>query len=203
MSEQLMRDLSLMLMYLSSWTEHNDDAPRFWKGFDFGILNHLDDEGLIADSRHAKSAYLTEAGVRRARELIAEHGAPRAEAGQNSTPGPAIVHLFAGVDQLSHFEDVELRFQQQGDRSESAELIADSGMLVRRFETGRTNPWHHAPGRYAVFTLRGAVDIEVGDGSVRRIGPGQVLIADDESGQGHETREVGPEPRVSVFVPLP
>jgi hypothetical protein len=28
------------------------------------------------------------------------------------------------------------------------------------------------------------------------------LIAEDTSGQGHGTREVGPEPRVSVFVPL-
>jgi len=29
-----------------------------------------------------------------------------------------------------------------------------------------------------------------------------VLIAEDLTGQGHETREVGLEPRVSVFVPL-
>jgi hypothetical protein len=28
------------------------------------------------------------------------------------------------------------------------------------------------------------------------------LIAEDLTGQGHVTREVGPEPRVSVFVPL-
>jgi len=28
------------------------------------------------------------------------------------------------------------------------------------------------------------------------------LIAEDLTGQGHVTREVGPEPRVSIFVPL-
>jgi hypothetical protein len=32
------------------------------------------------------------------------------------------------------------------------------------------NPWHHAPSRYAVFILSGAVDIEIGDGTVRRLG---------------------------------
>ena len=63
--------------------------------------------------------------------------------------------------------------------------------------------WHHAPGRYAVITLGGAVDIQIGGGTVRRIGRGDILIAEDLAGQGHSTREVGPEPRVSVFVPLP
>jgi hypothetical protein len=37
---------------------------------------------------------------------------------------------------------------------------------------------------------------------VRRLGSGDILIAEDLTGQGHVTREVGPEPRVSVFVPL-
>ena len=34
------------------------------------------------------------------------------------------------------------------------------------------------------------------------IGPGDVLIAEDVSGEGHYTREVGPEARISIFVPL-
>ena len=38
-------------------------------------------------------------------------------------------------------------------------------------------------------------------GTVRRLGPGDILIAKDLTGQGHATREVGPEPRVSIFVP--
>ena len=72
--EQLTHDLSLILMYLSSWTERQGEAPRFWKGFRFEILNQLDEEGFIQDSRRAKSAYLTEAGVRRARELLTRYG---------------------------------------------------------------------------------------------------------------------------------
>jgi hypothetical protein len=46
------------------------------------------------------------------------------------------------------------------------------------------------------------VNIEVGDGSVRRLGLGDVRIAENLIGQGHVTREVGPEPRLSLFVPL-
>jgi quercetin dioxygenase-like cupin family protein len=114
----------------------------------------------------------------------------------------AIIRVYAGSDGQSHFEEMEPRFEPRGDKSESAELIPGSGIVIRRFEANRSNPWHHAPGRYAVFTLSGAVDIEIGDGTVRRLGPGDILIAEDLTGRGHATREVGPAPRVSIFVPL-
>jgi quercetin dioxygenase-like cupin family protein len=102
----------------------------------------------------------------------------------------------------THFEELTPRFEPRGDQSETAELIPGSGITLRRFAPTRSNPWHHAPGKAAVFTLSGAVDIEIGDGTVRRLGPGDVLIAEDLTGQGHATREVGLEPRVSIFVPL-
>jgi quercetin dioxygenase-like cupin family protein len=114
----------------------------------------------------------------------------------------AIIRLYTGPDGASHFQEIEPRLESRGDKSETGELIPGTGIVVRRFEPTRSNPWHHAPGRYAVFTLSGAVDIEIGDGTVRRLGPGDILIAEDVTGQGHLTREVGPEPRVSVFVPL-
>ena len=114
----------------------------------------------------------------------------------------AIIRIYTGPDGKSHFQNIEPKYESRGDQSEAAELIPGSGIIVRRFEPTRSNPWHHAPGRYAVFTLSGAVDIEIGEGSVHRLGPGDILIAEDLTGQGHATREVGPEPRVSIFVPL-
>jgi len=118
-------------------------------------------------------------------------------------PGMAIIRVYAGTDGQSHFEEIHPRWEPRDDRSETAELIPGSGIMIRRFAPTRSNPWHHAPGRYAVFTLSGAVDIEIGDGTGRRLGPGDILIAEDLTGQGHGTREVGPEARVSIFVPLP
>ena len=114
----------------------------------------------------------------------------------------AIMRLYTGKDGRSHFEDVPLKFEPRNDRSETAELIPGSGIIVRRFAPTRSNPWHNAPGHYAVFTLSGAVDIEIGDGTVKRLSPGDILIAEDLTGQGHITREVGPASRVSIFVPL-
>jgi quercetin dioxygenase-like cupin family protein len=114
----------------------------------------------------------------------------------------AIIRVYAGSDGQSHFEEIQPKLESRGDQSASGELIPGTGIVIRRFEPTRSNPWHHAPGRYAVFTLSGAVDIEIGDGTVKRLGPGDILIAEDLTGQGHATREVGPEARVSIFVPL-
>ena len=114
----------------------------------------------------------------------------------------ATIRLYTGLDGKSHFVDIPLVFEPSGDQAEHAVVYAPGGVVMRRFDPKRSNPWHHAPGRVCVFTLSGAVEIEVGDGTMRRLGPGDLLIAEDLTGQGHYTREIGTEPRVSVFVPL-
>ena len=62
--------------------------------------------------------------------------------------------------------------------------------------------FHQAPRRQFVIILTGAVEIECGDGTVRRLGAGDVLLADDTTGQGHISREVSGDRR-SLFLPLP
>ena len=114
----------------------------------------------------------------------------------------AIIRIYTGADGQSHFEDIVPTMQPLGDKSEQALIHDAAGVLIRRFDADRSNPWHNAPGRVCVFNLTGAVDIEIGDGTVRRLDPGDILIAEDTTGQGHITREVGDVPRVSVFVPL-
>ena len=80
----------------------------------------------------------------------------------------AITRIYAGPDGRSPSEDIEPRLEPLNDKSARADLIPGSGIVIRRFEPTRSNPGHYAPGRAAVFTLSGAVDIEIGDGTVRR-----------------------------------
>jgi hypothetical protein len=70
------QDLSLMLMYLTSWTERPGELRRCWKGYDFDVLDALAEHGLITNSRGAKSAYLTEDGAEQARRLLTRYGIP-------------------------------------------------------------------------------------------------------------------------------
>ena len=54
-----------------------------------------------------------------------------------------------------------------------------------------------------IFMLSGGgVEIEVGDGTKRRLGAGDILLAEDTTGRGHISRAIDERPRLSVFVPL-
>lgn len=58
-----------------------------------------------------------------------------------------------------------------------------------------------APRRQWVVVLRGAVEVEVTDGSRRTFGPGDLLRAEDTDGSGHVTRPVGDPPLEGLFLP--
>ena len=62
--------------------------------------------------------------------------------------------------------------------------------------------YHTAPRRQYVMNLSGIAEFETADGTVRRLNPGDVLIAEDVTGHGHIARSIGDEFRVSLAVPL-
>lgn len=75
--EEKIKELTLLLLYLTSWKEKDpfgDEYMRAWKGYDFDILNKLQDENLIGGSKYkAKSTYLTDSGVEKAKELMEKY----------------------------------------------------------------------------------------------------------------------------------
>ena len=108
-----------------------------------------------------------------------------------------IVRVYSGSDGESYFEDL------------TAEQFAE---IVNRGGEGdvtlmqRTSPsfmdYHPAPRRQYVVNLSGTAEFETADGSVRRLVPGDVLVAEDVTGHGHIARAIGDELRVSLAVPL-
>jgi hypothetical protein len=64
--------LTLLLLYLNSWEEKGFDNPvtRAWKGYDFDILNELEEKDYISQSKKAKSVYLTNEGIEKAKDLL-------------------------------------------------------------------------------------------------------------------------------------
>jgi hypothetical protein len=112
-----------------------------------------------------------------------------------------IVRLYTGADNESHFEEIEIDLDPRGHSAFSGMQPAEGVIFRRAFET-HDSDFHPAPRRQYVVTLAGEVGIETGDGSKRRFGPGDVMLADDTSGRGHKTRVVGGRPRDSVMIPL-
>jgi hypothetical protein len=45
-------------------------------------------------------------------------------------------------------------------------------------------------------------EIGFGDGTTRRVGPGDARLVEDTTGQGHTTRYVGPGPVITATIPL-
>jgi len=112
-----------------------------------------------------------------------------------------IVRIYTGRDQQSHFEEMELSFAQ-GERMQTTELQPASSVVFRRVPAGHVIDWHPAPRRQYVVTLSGEWDIECGDGTVRRFKTGDVMLAEDLTGQGHISRVVGNQPHLFMAVPL-
>ncbi len=97
---------------------------------------------------------------------------------------------------MKPFTDVE------GSHGEGTAMQAASGVVFRSFPPGYVLHWHCAPRRQYSITLSGAAEIEVGDGTKVQVGPGDIVLAEDLTGQGHVTRVVGTEPRLAAIIPL-
>ncbi|MCE2458571.1 MAG: hypothetical protein J4G14_12280 [Dehalococcoidia bacterium] len=110
-----------------------------------------------------------------------------------------IVRIYTGDDGQSHFEELDM----ESGPFPWGELRDATGVIFNRSQIGSFSDWHNAPRRQFVITLSGAMEVGIADGTLRQFGPGSVLLADDLTGQGHTTRTVGDEPRLSVSVPIP
>ncbi len=119
---------------------------------------------------------------------------------------PKIWRVHSGSDGRSHIAEVPLAMQPfvdtEGAYGEAAPMQAASGIVFRVSPPGYVLSWHCAPRRQYSISLSGTAEIEVGDGTVARIGPGDVVLAEDLTGQGHITRVVGDQPRFYAIVPL-
>jgi hypothetical protein len=90
----------------------------------------------------------------------------------------------------------------EGAHGQGTALQKATGIVFRVSPPGYVLDWHCAPRRQYSISLSGNAEIEVGDGTVVRLGPGDVVLAEDLTGRGHITRVVGDTPRFYALVPL-
>ena len=110
-----------------------------------------------------------------------------------------VTRIYTGKDNQSHFEDLHIPMKPS-QNGVISELLPGTGAIFRETSEGAALAFHPAPRRQFVITLSGIGEIECGDGTRRRFGPGDILFADDTTGQGHITREI--EPRRGIFIPI-
>lgn len=75
--EKAVKELTMLLMYLTRFNEQGhfgSDLDMAWKGYDFDIVNELDEEDYIRQgSRRSKSVAITDEGMKLSRELLAKY----------------------------------------------------------------------------------------------------------------------------------
>ena len=109
----------------------------------------------------------------------------------------ASIRLFTGDDGQSHIEEID-----PASHPDWTQLHGAQGIVFRASPPVYFRDWHMAPRRQYIITLSGEAEIGLADGTVHRLGPGDVNLAEDLTGHGHTTRVVGSAPRVTATVHL-
>jgi hypothetical protein len=119
---------------------------------------------------------------------------------------PKLWRVYSGRDGQSHIAEEPFAMKPftdvEGAYGEGTAMQSATGIAFRVSPPGYVLNWHCAPRRQYSISLSGTAEIEVGDGTMVRLGPGDVVLAEDLTGQGHITRVVGDQPRVYALVPL-
>jgi hypothetical protein len=113
-----------------------------------------------------------------------------------------IVRLYTGSDNRSHFEELKVPLADRGKVGFLSDPVQVKNIVFRETAGDYNYDFHPAPRRQYVVNLEGAVEIEIGDGTKRVVGAGEILLAEDTTGQGHISRAVAGKPRKSLFITL-
>ncbi len=109
----------------------------------------------------------------------------------------AVFRLYTSADGKSRIEDQSLTSHPTLTTPQTAAHI-----VFNQLPVGTFIDWHPAPRRQYVIILSGQLEIGLGDGTVRRFGPGDARLVEDTTGRGHTTRVVGTAPVLTAVVPL-
>ncbi len=121
--------------------------------------------------------------------------------GQTRTP-IKITRLYTGSDGKTKLEEYEVPLKAQDRGTDLSTTVAVTSVQFRRTNEDYSLDWHTAPRRQFVVTLAGESEIELEGGRKVRLGPGNILLAEDTTGRGHISRAVAGKDRTSLTIPI-
>ena len=117
--------------------------------------------------------------------------------------------LFTDSDGLARFKEAPLALDQGTPQSMLSEVFASGGYQLRHSPVGFRSSFHCTTHPQWVFILGGQMEIGLQGGVSKVFGPGQHFFgADllpegatfDPAVHGHWSRQLGPDPLVTLFV---
>ncbi len=108
----------------------------------------------------------------------------------------------------SHFQDVEADLHATDFAPPAPPLDVSPPLQATRClfvhaPAGWYGDWHPTPCRQMTVYVQGVCRVQTSDGETRLFHTGDCLLAEDTTGKGHQSRVVGTEDVVGLFVQLP
>jgi hypothetical protein len=124
-----------------------------------------------------------------------------------ATPAPIsplkYVHVYADSAGASHFREEHFEFTPGRDSESSLHVLGTKGgATLLRLKVGAVEDWHNAPQAWFLIVLQGKSAVTTSDGEVRQFGPGSIVLLDDTTGKGHQTRVVGNIDHIAAVIPI-
>lgn len=110
------------------------------------------------------------------------------------------VRMWTGEDGNSLFEEgfIDMTEGMRGDAV--GKPVKALEISFQETVSGGSYEWHQDPVPRFVITLSGILEFEVKSGAKFTIRPGDILLAQDNSGSGHTWRLIGEEPWRRAYV---
>ena len=134
---------------------------------------------MLKAALFASAILLTSAPAMAADDPLAAVSAPVS----STTVRPQLVHVYATPDGETHLEVLKV--------AATAGTLPLTGLRAISYNPNKVQ-WHHAPEPQFAINLTGDLQVEVSDGSKRKIGPGDLVYLEDTQGKGHITRLLTP-----------
>jgi quercetin dioxygenase-like cupin family protein len=116
--------------------------------------------------------------------------------------------IFADAQGSSHFDTATVEQNLASGAPPAAPFYVSGDRPATKyrfytFQPGWIGDWHPCPARQFLALMSGTVEMETTDGTVRKLGPGDLILLEDTSGKGHVTRNIGDGYAIFLVVPVP
>lgn len=114
-----------------------------------------------------------------------------------------VLNIWADENGVSHFREVSISLQPFVAGGSISEPFPAGSVWYRIAPHDQDADFHRAPRRQLVVTLQGGtVEFTTSDGESRLVRPGEIVLVEDTTGQGHRTRTVDGLDRIGLFISL-
>lgn len=121
----------------------------------------------------------------------------------DTVPPLSYTHVYVDSAGVSHFREEKFDFKASRPGGPLSHALGTGpGAMLLRLKPGAVEDWHNAPRPWYLIVVQGTSEVTTSDGEKRQFGLGSIVLLDDITGKGHQTRSVGTVDHIAAVVPI-